>query len=225
MSVHATSDPQGVVIAIDAPREAVLRLLEERASLDAHYSLGPAQLVGTTLTLALDPFDDKPNPEIGLKTSLNLPAAAGIKLVILGGLELEAGLARVGGNLLASGGLDIRAQAGADFEAQYKQGHLEVRTVAYIQGGLLLLLALHASVYGELGFWRFKKRWTKSWKLYDRTIDTGVKFKIKAPLTYSTTTGVKLPSSSEIEVVKPQLSAGDIVSALGKEARQEEKES
>ena len=194
------------------------------ASLDARYSIGPAALIGTTVTLALDPFDDKPDPDIGLKSSLSLPASAGISATITGGLELEAGLARAGGEIGVTGGANIAANAGADIAIRYYQKQLEVKGAAVLDAGLLLTLGIKATVYGEVGVWKFKKRWTKSWQLYDKTFDTGLKFKLKAPFGYSSAGGAKLPSANDIEIVKPTLSLDAVLGKLIREARQEDKE-
>ncbi|MBL8739542.1 MAG: hypothetical protein JNK04_00565, partial [Myxococcales bacterium] len=191
---------------------------------NARYSIGPAALIGTTVTLALDPFDDKPDPDIGLKSSLSLPASAGISATITGGLELEAGLARAGGEIGVTGGANIAANAGADIAIRYYQKQLEVKGAAVLDAGLLLTLGIKATVYGEVGVWKFKKRWTKSWQLYDKTFDTGLKFKLKAPFGYSSAGGAKLPSANEIEIVKPTLSLDAVLGKLIREARQEDKE-
>ncbi len=194
------------------------------ASLSADYSIGPAQLVGTTLTLALDPFDDKPDVEIGIKSSLILPATAGLSASITGGLELEAGLARAGGDITVTGGARINGQAGADLDIRYKEKRLEVKGSAGIEAGLVLTLGIKATVYGEVGVWKFKKRWSKTWELYNKTFDTGLKFKLKAPFGYKSGEGAKLPSLNDIEYTKPQLSPGDAVDKLAKSARENEKE-
>lgn len=194
------------------------------ASLDARYSIGPAALVDTTLTLALDPFDDKPDPDIGLKSRLSLPASAGITATITGGLELEAGLARAGGEIAVSGGANVTANAGADLAMRYHQKQLEVKGAAVLDAALVLRLGVNATVYGEVGVWKFKNRWAKSWQLYDKTFDTGLKLKLKAPFGYTTAGGAKLPTANDIEIVKPTLSIGPMVDSLVGQARQEEKE-
>lgn len=191
--------------------------------LDAHYKIGPAALVGTTITLALDPFDDKPDAEVGLKSSLSLPASAGLAASITGGLELEAGLARAGGEVAVTGGAELAANAGADIDIKYRQKQLEVRGAALIEAGLVLTLGARATIYGEVGVWKFKSRWSKSWKLAEKTVDTGLKFKLKAPFSYSTATGAKLPTANEIEIVRPSLAVGEMVDKLVRSAGQAEK--
>jgi hypothetical protein len=193
-------------------------------SLDLEYAIGPAALVGTTLALAFDPFDDKPDVEIGVKSSLLMTASAGISATITGGLELEAGLARAGGEVAVTGGAKIAGKAGGDLDILYKQKKILVKASAGIEAGLRLTLAIKATVYGEVGVWKFKKRWSKSWDLYDKVFDTGLRFKLTAPFSYASGEGPKLPSLSEVQFEKPKLSLGEVVDRLAKDATQKERE-
>ncbi|HEX2873662.1 MAG TPA: DUF4157 domain-containing protein [Polyangiaceae bacterium] len=191
-------------------------------SLDVAYSVGPATLEDTTLALQLDPFADKPDVDIGVKSSLQMPAFAAITATIGGGIELEAGLARAGGQVDVTGGARLSGRASGDVDLRYHQQRIHLKANAGIHGGLALNLGIKASVYGEAGAWKFTKRWSKEWVLYDKTIDTGLRFKLLAPISYDTINGLKLPSMNEIEVEKPQIDLKDLVNRLAASATTKE---
>jgi len=70
----------------------------------------------------------------------------------------------------------------------------------------LLGVALSATVWAKAGVGWLSTGVEKTWLLGKREVDTGLGFGIKAPISYSSKTGPKLPSLSSVEMNPPDFS-------------------
>jgi len=181
--------------------------------LSAEAGFGPGQLKDLSLTITYDP-DAEEDTEIEGKGTFSVPAHAGLRLFVRGGLGVGIPAASATGNLELGGQLGITgaAEASADVDYTPKKG-IDLKADAHIFAEPAL--TFDASLVGliKLGpITVYEGRKT----LASFQWGSGLRFGIKFPIHYQQGQpfDVKL---DDVEFEKPDIDAKQILSGVGKE--------
>lgn len=182
------------------------------AGLFVSYGIGPGMIVDGFVKAEVNPLEEDPDPKFELGGKLKIPAFFRVTGYISGGLVLDLLIAEAGGKIIVSATAGLEGEAGAKFLARYADGELKLETDLYAVLELVLRFCVDAYVWASAGVWRFKVTTGKSWNLLGYEYRPGLKLGIeglKKPITYSSKTGLSLPSFEDINWVKPSLDAGN----------------
>jgi hypothetical protein len=174
--------------------------------LEAGYSLGPIVVEPLTFTAGFNPMDDEPQLNLGAAGQLKVPATATLSASLSGGVKIDAYVAEVGGKITITGTIKLQGGLFVPFKGTYSNKEFAVEMTPEAKLKLLLGVALSATVWAKAGVGWLSTGIEKTWILGKREVDTGLGFGIKAPISYSTKTGAKIPGLDKIEFVPPDFS-------------------
>lgn len=174
--------------------------------LEASYSLGPIVVEPLTFTAGFNPMDDEPQLNLGASGELKVPVTATLSASLSGGVKLDAYIAEVGGKITITGTIKLKGGLFVPFKGTYSNTEFAVEMTPEARLNLLLGIALSATVWAKAGIGWLSVGTSKTWDLGKREVDTGLGFGIKAPISYSSRTGAKIPSLNQIEFVPPDFS-------------------
>jgi hypothetical protein len=192
------------------------------ANLRANFGVGPGQLRNTRARAALNPLADNPDLEVELGTQLVIPAYAGISATIRGGIGVSVGIGSLTGGLNITGSANLRGGLDAQFTIRYARGVFVAEANAAIEAGLILGLDLTADVTARVGAFglEYAKRW--EWPLAGYRFDTGLSFRIAAPIRYASNEPFHAPSVDDITFTPPRLDIGALIPRMFNSAQQRE---
>jgi hypothetical protein len=185
-------------------------------SLSAGYQVGPGELRNAKIAAAFNPLEDKPDVDVDMTATLYVGGSAYISGKVEGSIVLDAVVASVRGGLAITARASLDGHASSEVHLHYAKGKFEADANFELLAALALTLALDAFVEAEAGVWRFKVKTRKDWNLASFHYDTGLQFgmKLKKPMHYSSDDGVKLPSASDIEWIKPDIHPVDMLEKI-----------
>jgi len=166
--------------------------------ISAGYSFGPGQLRNVRIDAAFNPLAEHVDPDISFHCELHIPASASLTAMIGGGIGVEAGLARVRGTLRITARLALDAVAGGPLDVRYHEQVFSIRARPGISAALVLGLSLDANARAEAGVGPFTVGVEKTWNLGRRDITLG-RFSVYAPISYTSDSGLQVPSMDELE--------------------------
>jgi hypothetical protein len=179
-------------------------------NLTAGYSLGPIVIEPLTFTAGFNPMEDEPQLDLGVTGELKVPATATLSASLSGGVKLDAYVAEIGGKITITGTIELTGGLFVPFKGTYSNQEFAVETTPEARLKLLLGVALSASVWAKAGVGWLSTGVTKTWKLGERKVDPHLGFGIKAPISYSSKTGAKIPSLDQITFVQPDFSRDNL---------------
>jgi hypothetical protein len=92
------------------------------------------------------------------------------------------------------------------FTGTYSSKEFSVEMTPEARLKLLLGVALSATAWAKIGIGFLSTGVEKTWDLGHREVDTGLGFGIKAPISYNSRTGAKIPSLDSIQMIPPDFS-------------------
>lgn len=189
-----------------------------RGGIGVAYSFGPGVIEPLIFSAGFDPLESDPNLELTVTGTVKVPASATLSASISGtvALQVDAVIASAGAEagLTLTGELILSAGAFAKLDAAYKAKKLTAKVDAGIETSLMLGIALTAFARAYAGAFGITGELRKDWTLGKKTIDTGIGFSLRAPFSYDSDTGVKLPELKDIDLKKPDLDFKKIVNQL-----------
>ena len=199
----ASIGPVGLVVTIEG-------------GITADYRIGPGQLQDTKITADFQPFEESKDLKIDLQSRLAIPAHAGISGRIRAALAIDAVIASV------SGGITVIASANLDgglfiaFVAHYEKDRFTAEATPEITAALVLALNLDADLTAKAGIGWFSVKTTKVWHLKQFRYNTGLKFGMKAPISYDSAANPSFtpPPMDKIQWIRPQLDPSHMLSSL-----------
>jgi Domain of unknown function (DUF4157) len=178
---------------------------------EAGYDIGPGVIEPLTFEAGFDPLEADPNLDLKVSGQLKIPAAAHLSANIHGAVEISIGVASLQGGLQLTGTVKLEGGVFGKFDARYNNKKLEAHFTPEISAELKLAIALSAFVIAKAGIGWLSVKTRKDWLLAQKEIATGLRFSLSAPISYSTDTGVKLPTMDEVVLKKPDIDAGDLL--------------
>jgi hypothetical protein len=171
----------------------------------AGYSVGPGRVDPLIISADFYPLEEQSDLKAGVRGMISIPASAKLEAYIYGGVALDVFIAEVGGKIVLTGTITLAGGLFAPFSATYQQGRIDASITPEIKAALLLGLALDFTAWAKAGVGWLSVKTEKTWNLAKREIDTGLGFSLKAPISYSTATGPRLPSIDQVELKKPDI--------------------
>ena len=184
-------------------------------NLTAGYSIGPIVIEPLTFTAGFNPMDDEPQLDLGVTGQLKIPASATLSASLSGGVKIDAYVAEIGGKITITGTVELTGGLFVPFNGTYSNKEFAVEMTPEARLKLLLGVALSATVWAKAGVGWLSKQVDKTWKLGERKVDPHLSFGIKAPVSYSTKTGAKIPTLDQITFVKPDFSSENLSRVAG----------
>ena len=186
-----------------------------------HYFFGPGQLRDVKVSGEIDPL----NPKLDEATaqfhcSLHIPAEAGIKGTVGGGIGLDVLVASASGTLTVGADLSLNGVAGGPLDITYDKKKLAVEAKPGLDASLNLGLSLDAHARANaLGF-----EYEKNWNLGQRAVLLGA-FGMHAPIKWNNDGGFKPPGLDQIEWTLPEVNFDNVLKQLmaSAPAREEKK--
>ncbi len=178
------------------------------------YWVGPGDVAPLILSADFYPLEENTDLSLAVSGMVSIPALVYLKANIFGGIVLDAFIAEVGGKIVLTGTITLAGGLFAPFSATYSQGKITASLTPEIKAALLLGLALDLTAWAKAGIGWLSVKTEKTWNLAQREINTGIGFSLKAPLSYSTDTGPKLPGSKEIDMKKPDITTAKMKDIL-----------
>jgi hypothetical protein len=174
--------------------------------LEADFNLGPIVVEPLIFSAGFNPLEDEPQLDLGASGELKVPASATLSASLSGGVKIDAFVAEVGGKITITGTITLKGGLFVPFSGKYSGKEFSVEMTPEARLNLLLGVALSATVWAKAGVGWLSTGVEKTWLLGKREVDTGLGFGIKAPISYSSKTGPKLPSLSSVEMNPPDFS-------------------
>ena len=178
------------------------------------YSIGPGSLAPMKFSAGFYPLEDNPDLSLAVSGSINVPASASLTANVHADIVLDAFIAEVGGGVKLTGVIALKGGFFAPFSATYAKGKIDAQLTPEIKFALMLGLALSIRAWAKAGIGWLSVKTEKEWVLAKRSIDTGLGFSMKAPISYSSEGGVKFPSIDDIEFKKPEITTEKLKSIL-----------
>jgi hypothetical protein len=199
----ASIGPVGLVITIDG---AIL----------ADYRIGPGQLEDTKIAADFQPFEESTDLKVDLQSRLAIPAHAGIAGSVRAALAIDAYIASVSGGITVTASVNLDGGVFVAFTAHYEKDRFTAQATPEITAGLVLGLDIDADVKAEAGIGPFSVETRKVWNLKRFRYDTGMKFGMKAPISYDSaaTPAFTPPSLEKIQWVLPDIKPADMFSKI-----------
>jgi hypothetical protein len=172
----------------------------------ASYSLGPIVVEPLVFTAGFNPLDDEPQLNLGASGELKVPASASLSASLSAGLKIDAYIAEVGGKVTITGTIKLEGGLFVPFTGTYSSKEFSVEMTPEARLKLLLGVALSATAWAKIGIGFLSTGVEKTWDLGHREVDTGLGFGIKAPISYNSRTGAKIPSLDSIQMIPPDFS-------------------
>ncbi len=187
-----------------------------KGSLSAGYQIGPGEIRNVKAEADFNPFEEKPDLDVTLSGQFYIGMNAHITGAISGGVEVSILVASVSGGLGISVTATLDGRVLSNVKFHYQKGRFEAQADFDLLLKLILSLAICAWVHAEAGFWKLKVETTKVWKLKSFRYDPGLQLgmKLKKPIRYASDEGFQFPSLSDIEWIKPQIDASDVLGRL-----------
>jgi hypothetical protein len=199
----ASIGPVGLVVTIDG---AIL----------ANYRIGPGELQDTKIAADFQPFEESKDLKVDLQSRLAIPAQAGIAGSVRAALAIDAVIASVSGGITVTASINLGGGVFIAFVAHYEKDRFTAQATPEITAGLVLGLDVDADVRAQAGIGPFSVETTKVWHLKQFRYDTGLKFGMKAPISYDSAANPPFtpPSPDTIQWVLPELKPADMLSKL-----------
>jgi len=185
------------------------------ASVTAGFQFGAVVIEPLSFEAGFNPLEDDPDLNLAIWGEVKVPTSAYLSASISGGVKLDVFIAEVGGKLTLTGTISLEGGINIPFKGRYAGKKFTVELTPEVKLGLMLAIALSATVWARAGVGWLSVETEKTWKLGERKIDTGLKFGLKAPVRYDSDTGIKLPSMSDVELIKPDFSAENLKRIAG----------
>jgi hypothetical protein len=179
--------------------------------LEAGYSLGPVVVEPLIFSAGFNPMDDEPQLDLGVTGELKVPCSATLSASLSGGVKIDAYIAEVGGKITITGTIKLQGGLFVPFKGNYSNKEFAVEMTPEAKLKLLLGVMLSATVWAKAGIGFLSVRTEKTWVLAQREIDTRLGFGIKAPISYSSRTGPKIPTLDQIQFVPPDFSKENLL--------------
>jgi Domain of unknown function (DUF4157) len=210
------------IIAIPVGTRSVGLVATIDANLRAGFGVGPGQLRNTRALARLNPLADNPDLEVELGTQLVIPAYAGISATIRGGIGVSVGIGSLTGGLDVTGSANLRGGLDSQFTIHYARGVFVAEANAVIEAGLVLGLDLTADVTARVGAFglEYAKRW--EWPLANYQYNTGLNFRIAAPIRYASNEPFHAPSVDDITFTPPRIDVGALIPRMFNSAQPRE---
>jgi len=185
-------------------------------SLKAGYQIGPGEIRNVKAEAAFNPLEDKPDLDITLSGQLYIGVNGHITGSIRGGVEISIGIASVSGGLGISATAALVGHVQSNARIHYEKAKFVAEADFELLLKLILGLAICAWVHAEAGVWRLKVETTKVWKLASFKYDPGLQLgmRLKKPIRYASDEGFTFPSLDDIEWIKPNIDASDVLGRL-----------
>lgn len=184
------------------------------AGLTASFSVGPGQFKDIVAQTAFNPLEENPDLVVDLGARLVIPASAGLSLRLRGGLGVSVVVASATGGINLIGSIFLKGGFDSQFTIHYEKSVFVATATAAISAGLILGLDLTADV--TLKGLGLEKTW--EWPLAGYRWDTGLGFKIEAPVRYASNEKFVPPSLDDIKFTPPQLDFKSFLPKLLKSA-------
>ncbi|HZL87579.1 MAG TPA: hypothetical protein VFB96_04320 [Pirellulaceae bacterium] len=181
------------------------------AKLDAGFSFGAVVIEPLTFEAGFNPLEDDPNLDLAVWGTVKIPASAFLSASISGGIQLDVFIAEVGGEIILTGTISLEGGIFIPFKGRYAKKKFTAELTPEVKLGLMLAIALSARVWAKAGIGWLSVKTEKTWKLGEKKVDTGLKFGVKAPISYDSETGIKMPSLSQVELIKPDFSKENLM--------------
>ena len=181
------------------------------AELSFNSFVGPGQLVDTEIGAVMD-LDRPEDAQITGSARFEVPAYAGLKLDIGGGLRARAAVAFVEGRVGLEGELGLEAEASAQVDVAWNRTDgLSVEAVAEANARPKFRVGVNASVRAgvDLGITDITETWgpwTRTLGEFGPEMEAGV----KVPVKWSEQNGMDF-SIDDIEITQPQINVKDIL--------------
>ncbi|MGJ8616642.1 MAG: eCIS core domain-containing protein [Sulfitobacter sp.] len=181
------------------------------AELSFNSFVGPGELVDTEIGAVMD-LDRPEDAQITGSARFEVPAYAGLKLDIGGGLRARATVAFVEGRVGLEGELGIAAEGSAQVDVAWNRTDgLSVEAVAEAKAQPKFRVGVNASVRAgvDLGITDVTKTWgpwTKTLGEFGPEMEAGV----KVPVKWNEQNGMDF-SIDDIEITQPQINVKDIL--------------
>lgn len=173
--------------------------------------IGPGQLVDTEIGATMD-LDRPEDAEITGSARFEVPAYAGLKLDIGGGLRARAAVAFVEGRVGLDGELGIAAQGAAQVDVAWNRTDgLSIEAEAEATAQPKFRVGVNARV--RAGVDLYLTELTKTWGPWNKTLGEfgpDMEVGIKAPVKWDETNGLDF-ALEDIELTYPQINAKDIL--------------
>ena len=199
----ASIGPIGLVLTIDG-------------SIVADYHIGPGELQDTKVAASFEPFEENKDLSVDLQSKLAIPARAGIGGRIEASLAIDALVASVSGGIAVTASVNLDGGVFASFTAHYDKDHFTAKAVPEITAGLVLGLAIDAQVKAQAGIGPFSVETKKVWNLKNFRYDTGLRFGMKAPISYDSALSPAFtpPTLDSIQWIIPDFRPSDMLSKI-----------
>jgi hypothetical protein len=130
---------------------------------------------------------------------------------ISGGVQLDVFVAEIGGEIILKGTISLEGGIFIPFKGRYTKKKFTAELTPEVKLGLMLAVGLAARVWAKAGIGWLSVKTEKTWNLGEKKVDTGLKFGVKAPIAYDSDTGIKIPSLSQVELIKPDFSKENLI--------------
>ncbi len=199
----ASIGPVGLVVTIDG---AIL----------ASYRIGPGELQDTKIAADFQPFEESKDLKVDLQSRLAIPAQAGIAGSVRAALAIDAVIASVSGGITVTASVNLGGGVFIAFAAHYEKDRFTAQATPEITAGLVLGLDVDADVRAQAGIGPFSVETAKVWHLKQFRYDTGLKFGMKAPISYDSAANPPFtpPSPETIQWVLPEIKPADMLGKL-----------
>lgn len=194
------------------------------ASLSASYNIGPGELRKVRVEATFNPLEENVDPKLKMSGQLYIGASATVSGEISGSIALDILVAEVSGGVSIIPSATLKGEFTADALAEYEKQNYSLKADFAVNLGLTFALALTAWAKARAGISVFSVETRKDWTLAKFTYDPGLKLGVKAPVSYKSGEGVKLPSADEIVWTKPTIDVQGMLKSIFGSARSEEKE-
>ncbi len=187
-------------------------------ALSAGYQIGPGEIRNVKALATFNPFEDKKDLDILLSGQFYIGMNAHISGTIRGGIEVSIAIASIAGGLSLTATAALNGHVLSNVELHYMQGRFEAKADFDLLLKLILTLAIDAWIRAKAGIGWLSVESEKVWNLASFTYDPGLQvgMKLKKPIRYASDEGFQFPSLDDIEWIKPQIDAGDVLGRLFK---------
>ena len=183
------------------------------------YGIGPGRLRNIAIEAAFNPLEDNPDVDVAIGGRLEIPAHVSFSGHIKGGIALDVAIAEVAGFLTITASLNLAGGVSAEFKGRYAKNRFVVDAAAEVAAALNLGLGLDATARARAGIGPASVEKSKTWKLKQLTVPTGLEFKLRAPIRYASDEAFKPPSLQTIEFSPPpKIDPGDLLERIFKAA-------
>lgn len=185
-------------------------------ALSAGYQIGPGEIRNVKAEAQFNPFEDKPDLDILLKGQFYIGMNAHITGTIRGGIEVSIAIASLAGGLAITARASLEGHVLSNIEMHYQKSRFEAKADFEVLLKLMLTLGIDAWIRAKAGIGWLSVSSEKVWNLASFTYDPGLQLgmKLKKPVRYASDEGFQFPSLNDIEWIKPDINASDVLKRL-----------